>query len=655
MAAPTSPTSCASDLPTPSSSTRERIPPHLRCYIVHHAYERYRTIDQAVWRFVLLQNFARLQSTAHPTYGEGLQSVGMSVDEIPHIDAMDARLQRFGWGAVCVDGYIPPRAFVEFQKLKILPIAAEIRTSEHLSYTPAPDIIHEAAGHAPIIPNPVYRDYLQKFGAVGDRAFSSAADRKVFEAVRNLSIVMEDGHSSQETIAKAHQAVEAAKNETDAQEVTEAVLMGRLHWWTIEYGLVASPLGHKIYGAGLLSSVAEAVSCLQPPVKHLPLSLDCVDVEFDITKPQPQLFVAQDFDHLHQVLGEFAPMLAYKAGGALAIQRFIHSEEVGTACLNSDVQIIGQLARAWMHTPSQPQTLCLWQGPVASGQGLKPADNNNATSPKPIYLGFDGPCALAIADTILGAHTQKAHPQGFGCPIGVLDDGTPPHTLDPKMLQKRGTLASEAPNRCRFRFKSGVQIDGIWQGAQTRSDLSPTEKSKKQDTTLIVQLKDCTVSLPNGDIVFQPEWGIYDWALASDVSTCHAGPADLAYWPSSQFSAESYPPQRTLSGKNAALAALYQQAVDAWRQDLPSMVTQFSQIHTDLCQNHPEEWLLRWNILECLVKADRHACDLAQKIIAELSIRAAQEPSDGPLAFGLSYLGLMPQTNLKKAAAPKAS
>src|SRR5690349_12480216 len=130
------------------------VPPHLRQFVVEQDYARYTGVDQAVWRFVLLQTRSRLIETAHPAYRNGFEATGISVERIPSIAEMNDRLARFGWGAVCVDGFIPPRAFQEFQARGILPIAADMRTLAHLAYTPAPDIIHEAAGHAPSCPIP---------------------------------------------------------------------------------------------------------------------------------------------------------------------------------------------------------------------------------------------------------------------------------------------------------------------------------------------------------------------------------------------------------------------------------------------------------------------------------------------------------------------
>jgi len=123
--------SSGSDSP-PSSFPKGSIPDYLEPFIVDQDMSRYSAIDQAVWRFVLLQLHARLARTAHPSYVRGLAESGISSEHIPSIGEMNRRLEAIGWRAVCVDGFIPPRAFTAFQALGVLPIAAEIRTPDHL-------------------------------------------------------------------------------------------------------------------------------------------------------------------------------------------------------------------------------------------------------------------------------------------------------------------------------------------------------------------------------------------------------------------------------------------------------------------------------------------------------------------------------------------
>ena len=117
-------------------------------------------------------NVAKLKEVAHASYLEGLTQTGISIEEIPHMEGMNRILKEIGWAAVSVDGFIPPSAFMEFQAYNVLVIAADMRTLEHIGYTPAPDIIHEAAGHAPIIANPEYAEYLRRFGQIGAKAIA---------------------------------------------------------------------------------------------------------------------------------------------------------------------------------------------------------------------------------------------------------------------------------------------------------------------------------------------------------------------------------------------------------------------------------------------------------------------------------------------------
>jgi phenylalanine-4-hydroxylase len=142
---------------------------------------------------------------AHESYVKGLEATGISVDEIPRMDGMNRILKEIGWAAVSVDGFIPPNAFMEFQAYNVLVIASDMRTINHIAYTPAPDIIHEAAGHAPIIANPEYAEYLRRFGEIGSKAISSAKDYEMYEAIRLLSILKENPNSPEKEIITAQE------------------------------------------------------------------------------------------------------------------------------------------------------------------------------------------------------------------------------------------------------------------------------------------------------------------------------------------------------------------------------------------------------------------------------------------------------------------
>ena len=134
-----------------SNEVLDRLPRHLLNLVIDQPYNTYTPQDHAVWRYVMRQNIRYLPGVAHSSYLEGLKRTGISIDRIPKMYGMNRILKEIGWAAVAVDGFIPPAAFMEFQAYNVLVIAADIRPVDQVLYTPAPDIIHEAAGHAPII------------------------------------------------------------------------------------------------------------------------------------------------------------------------------------------------------------------------------------------------------------------------------------------------------------------------------------------------------------------------------------------------------------------------------------------------------------------------------------------------------------------------
>src|SRR5512145_3237536 len=186
------------------------LPPHLRRFAVSQEHEAYTPRDHAVWRHILRRLTAHLRERAHPRYLAGLAATGIEVERIPSLDEMNVKLARVGWSAVAVRGFIPPAVFTELQSRRVLAIAADIRTHEHIEYTPAPDIVHESAGHAPLVADPAYAEYLRRCGEAGFRAIASVEDQAVFEAIRNLSVVKEDPACSADEVALAEARLRAA-------------------------------------------------------------------------------------------------------------------------------------------------------------------------------------------------------------------------------------------------------------------------------------------------------------------------------------------------------------------------------------------------------------------------------------------------------------
>jgi phenylalanine-4-hydroxylase len=309
--------------------------------VVGQEHGAYTPRDHAVWRHILHRLTARLKDTAHESYLSGLAATGIGLEQIPSLDEMNEKLEALGWSAVGVRGFIPPAVFTELQSLGVLAIAADIRSHEHIEYTPAPDIVHESAGHAPILGDRRYADYLKRCGEAGFRAIASVEDQAVYEAIRNLSVVKEDPAATEAEVNLAEERLHAAA--ASRRYVSESTKASRLYWWTAEYGLVGDLADPKIYGAGLLSSLGEAAHCLTPAVKKVPLSLVCADTEYDITRMQPQLFVARDFDHLFEVLEAFEAGLGWKRGGDHGLEEAIRARTVNHLVLEDGLELTGKV------------------------------------------------------------------------------------------------------------------------------------------------------------------------------------------------------------------------------------------------------------------------------------------------------------------------
>lgn len=327
--------------PSPTRRAIERLPAHLRRYVVDQDHGAYTPRDHAVWRHIMHRLADRLKGTAHESYLSGLAATGIGLERIPSLDEMNEKLEDLGWSAVGVRGFIPPAVFTELQSLGVLAIAADIRSHEHIEYTPAPDIVHETAGHAPLLADRRYADYLKRCGEVGFRAIASVEDQAVYEAIRNLSVVKEDPAATEDEHRLAEERLRAAT--ASRRYVSESTKASRLYWWTAEYGLVGSLNDPKLYGAGLLSSLGEAAHCLTAVVKKVPLCLVCADTEYDITRMQPQLFVARDFDHLFEVLDAFEATLGWRRGGDHGLEEALRARTVNHLAMDDGLELTGKV------------------------------------------------------------------------------------------------------------------------------------------------------------------------------------------------------------------------------------------------------------------------------------------------------------------------
>ncbi len=552
----------------------QRLPQHLKQFIVDQHYEKYTAVDHAVWRYIMRLNYHFLKRTAHSSYFKGLEATGISINRIPKIDEMNSILSQIGWGAVCVDGFIPPAAFMEFQAYKVLVIAADMRHINHIEYTPAPDIVHEAAGHAPIIVDPAYAEYLRLFGEIGSKALSSKRDYDLYEAVRKLSILKENPEASNKEIKDAENELNSVSN--DMGPASEMAKLRNLHWWTVEYGLIGDIDQPQIYGAGLLSSIGESEACLKEEVEKIHYSTEASEYDFDITTQQPQLFVSPSFSNLITVLNQFADQMAFRKGGIESLLKAIESEGLNTCQLDSGIQISGIFTKV-----------------IKTREG------------EPAYINTTGSTMLSESNKMLIGHGTSAHKEGFGTPIGKI--------VSPKLDLHNATITELSEHNInmgqgiKLEFESGVIVQGHLDYIRKNS----------LGRNIIMSFSDCTVNL-NEQILFMPEWGIFDMAIGTSIQSVFSGAADKTEY--EELSHVSPTPTVVHNYNDSKYIDLYKQ-VRLLREN--KNTNKLNLLLEDATKHYPSEWLVFLELYEIALK-NKH--ELKDQILQHLNAIDQQNP-----------------------------
>ena len=560
------------DLEIEFNEVTSKLPKSLHSFIVKQPYNEYTFQNQAVWRYVMRLNVDFLKNVAHESYINGLKLTGISIDEIPRMEGMNRILKDIGWAAVAVDGFIPPNAFMAFQAHNVLVISSEIRTIDHIGYTPAPDIIHEAAGHAPIIANAEYSEYLRRFGELGSKAISSEEDDKIFDAIRELSILKENPNSTLQDINNATKKVEEMQK--NIGELSEMAKIRNLHWWSVEYGLIGDIDNPKIYGAGLLSSIEESKDCLSKSIKKIPYSIEAADTNFDITSAQPHLFVTPTFSHLSYVLEKFANQMCVRVGGLSSVEKVIESKKIGTIELSTGIQISSVFTRV--------------------------ISNDD----KPIYIQSSSPTALSNNNKELIGHGTNYHKDGFGSPIGKLEGiNLAIEDMSPKDLEAYGIIEGEYVE---LKFEGGVLVRGV----------IITGKRDIKGKIQLISFKDCSVKYKD-EILFKPDWGVYDMAVGKKVVSVFAGPADDNSFLNNYKLPKSTSELIVYDKKNLQLHKLYGEVKNI-RQSGQIELKKISSIYNNIISNYNHEWLILLEIYEILFETKSDLRDKVKKSLTEL-------------------------------------
>ena len=537
------------------------LPPHLAKYIVDQRYEKYTSVDHAVWRYVMRQNYSFLKDAAYYPYIPGLKMAGLTIEKIPSLQEINDALANIGWGAVTVDGFIPPAAFMEFQAYRVLVIAADIRQLEHIEYTSAPDIIHESAGHAPIISDTDYNQYLSYLGFIGTKAIFSSKDFELYETIRQLSILKEMPGIDEAVIKKTEATI--FEQQQNLGEPSEMALLSRLQWWTVEYGLIGPLDQPKIYGAGLLSSIGESASCMRPEVKKIPYSIDALTYSYDITKPQPQLFVTPTFQNLIDVLKQFESTMAFRVGGLSSVKKAIECKNICTLEYSSGIQVSGVFTK-------------VLEGPSSSVA----------------YIKTTGPTALACNHKQLHGHGKNYHADGFGSPVGNLMGAQKP--LEDFTEQDFFEFGIELNKEVLLSFESGITVQGILR-----------DVTKVDTKNIIFSFTSCTVKTKEEFILFDPSWGVFDMAVGASIVSVFNGPADIGTFEDQLYVSPEQTHQPRYSDKDYAYHALFARVREIRELIESALITsaqieELENIFNQVLVSHKKDWLCAIEILEII-------------------------------------------------------
>jgi phenylalanine-4-hydroxylase len=539
----------------------EHIPGHLQEYITEQDPSLYTSIDHAVWRYVMRVSKHFFGMHGHPLYLQGLETTGIATDRIPLVTEMDTALRKLGWRAVVINGFIPPAIFLEFQSLRILAIACDIRKLENLGYTPSPDIIHEAAGHVPIVADPDYRAYLEDYGEVARNAIITKFDLELYDAIFKLSEIKENPQAKAEDIALAQAEFEAVAGRETLP--SEAALLTRMAWWTTEYGLLEVDGKPLIYGAGLLSSIQESYHCLDTQVKKIPFTLDsAIHTSYDITRPQPQLFVAKSFAELREALDEFADTMAFRRGGSYGLEVARKAENTVSVALDNGITLSGIVKDYLLGEDAQPCTFTLSGLKQVSfdGKEIDQVDTHSLSSD--LFVPLFSEAALKASPDEL---KRKIHGSGLTTRSGL---------------------------RVQGRFKKEIAL-----GRSARIWLLESVKIVDQA----------------GKTVFSESRRHYPLLLAAGIPSVYGGAADRNSYllrnrkPVSKV--KSHKSNRTPA--NSELCELYAR-VRSFRDSHSRDPRTLDGIHEAVRSLAPKDWLLRLELLELYLKLEPEGVAVAK-------------------------------------------
>src|SRR3984957_16646237 len=229
-------------------------------YLIEQDFAVYTTEQNEIWSELVSRRMPQLEQHASQVYLDGFQKIGLKQEALPNLREISKRLFPLtGWQSTPVSGFLPADAFFEMLAARMFPTTTWIRSRESMGYTPEPDIFHDVFGHVPMHAHPVFADFLQHYGCVCARI----GDKETLER------------------------------------------LGRLFWYTVEFGLIREGGKVKVYGSGVISSQNECTNVIEGGCEVRDFSLDEVlATPVVVDKIHHRLFAIESFDQIYQAMRE---------------------------------------------------------------------------------------------------------------------------------------------------------------------------------------------------------------------------------------------------------------------------------------------------------------------------------------------------------------
>jgi phenylalanine-4-hydroxylase len=244
------------DSTAPSKKNRYHDAPRNPDYTIDQAWATYSAAEHDRWDRLFKRSRAILHGRACDQFIAMMETLKLSESGIPNMERLSDRLEKItGWRVVPVAELVPDEVFFNHLANRRFPAGAFIRPEQEMDYLEEPDVFHDVFGHVPLLANPVFANFMQAYGKGGQRAMSLGL-------LPNLA---------------------------------------RLYWYTVEFGLIRSPDGLRIFGAGIMSSTTESVFALESASPNR--------IAFDLERVMRTKYVIDDFQQTYFVIESFEKLL----------------------------------------------------------------------------------------------------------------------------------------------------------------------------------------------------------------------------------------------------------------------------------------------------------------------------------------------------------